>query len=377
MKRHLRILLFSLVLITFPLSTAPATATEQPLSSFTTVSFSKAQRVCNASEKALLINLNGEINKLINQRVQLRKKATGIFSEQEKLLVDTQLLTLDIKISNFTSERDSLEKSCNSKKAAGKVKKCSKSDISQISNWAKDFELKQRELKLQWDKVIAAQNLSDAKSRFIQTSTNQKIYMEMQAAAEVKKEEFDALNAGCTNSGIKLVSRFVPGKAAADQAAAEKAAADKIASDKLASEKSSGVNLPKVGDCWNYTKSEVKDLSNNKSSIPCDQQHTMVTYKVAFWPKTTQDPYVLQSKGDENSVAAAASVFCDSAKRYEENLKSGTRLTTGAFFIPNKALWTSGARWINCLEARLAYSGNSSSDWDFVPWSGAPSVLSP
>ncbi len=362
MKRHLNFVLLSLFLITVPLNTAPASETKQPFSSFMTVSFSKAQRICNASEKALIINLNGEINKLINQRAQLRKKATGIFSEQEKLLVDTQLLTLDIKISNSTSQRDSLEKSCNSKKAAVKVKPCSKSDIAIISNWAKDFELKQRELKIQWDKVIAAQNLSDTKSRVLQTSTNQKIYMDMQAAAEVKKEEFDALNAGCTNSGIKLVSRFVPGKVAADKAAADKAATEKLAEDKAASDKIAGASIPKVGDCWDYSESDYEKISGNRSPVPCTQQHTRVTYKVAFWPKTTKDAYELYSQGSFFSLGGAAATFCGSIQRYEENLKSGTGLSTGSFLLPDKEAWNSGARWINCLEGLKV-------DGAYVPWS--------
>ena len=350
MKRHLRIKLFSLFLFTLPLSTSPASATEQPLSSFTKVAFTKAQRVCNASEKALIINLNGQMNKLMNQIVQLRKKASGILSEQEKLLVDTQLLTLDVRISSYTSERDSLEKSCNSKKAAGKVKPCSKNDVALISNWAKDFELKQRALKLQWDKVIAAQSLPDPKSRVIQTSSNQKIYMEMQAASEVKKLEFETLNAGCKNSGVKLLPQFVPGKVAADQAAVDKTAADKIAADKIASDKSSGVNLPKVGDCWNYSEIEYANISGNQAPVSCEQPHTRMTYKVAFWPKTTMDAYTLFSLNDLRSIGAVAATFCESNQRYEENLKNGRALKTGSFFLPDKALWNSGARWINCLE---------------------------
>lgn len=353
---------FAVVLTIISISAVPISANGSQLSSFKENGFVKAQRICNASEKALIINLNGEINKLINQRAQLRKKATGIFSEQEKLLVDTQLLTLDIKISNSTSQRDSLEKSCNSKKAAVKVKPCSKSDIAIISNWAKDFELKQRELKLQWDKVIAAQNLSDTKSRVLQTSTNQKIYMEMQAAAEVKKEEFDALNAGCTNSGIKLVSRFVPGKVAADKAAADKAATEKLAEDKAASDKIAGASIPKVGDCWDYSESDYEKISGNRSPVPCTQQHTRVTYKVAFWPKTTKDAYELYSQGSFFSLGGAAATFCGSIQRYEENLKSGTGLSTGSFLLPDKEAWNSGARWINCLEGLKV-------DGAYVPWS--------
>jgi len=344
MKRVICGLVISVILI------APNSAIGAQPTGYKSASFSKAQRVCNASEKALIINLNGEINKLINQRVQLRKKATGIFSEQEKLLVDTQLLTLDMKISNFTLEKESLENSCNSKKAVGKVKPCSKSDIALISNWAKDFELKQRALKLQWDKVLAAQSLSDAKSKLVQTSSNQKIYMEMQTAAEVKKLEFDTLNAGCSNSGVKLVPQFVPGKAAADQAAIEKAAADKIASDKLASDKSSGVNLPKVGDCWNYSEIEYGNITGNKAPVPCEQPHTRVTYKVAFWPKTTMDAYTLFALNDLRSIGAVAATYCESNQRYEENIKNGRGLKTGTFFLPDQVLWNSGARWINCME---------------------------
>ena len=350
MKKQIEIMLLSFLLSTLPLTIASASATGHTTSALANVSFSKAQRVCNTSEKALIINLNNEINKLINQRVQLRKKATSIYSEQEKLLIDTQLFTLDLKISNYTSERDSLEKSCDSKKAAGKVKPCSKSDIALISNWAKDFEIKQRALKLQWDKVIAAQSLSDPKSRIIQSSSNQKIYLDMQATSEVKKLEFETLNAGCTNSGVKLVPQFVPGKVAADQAAVDKAAADKMASDKLASDKSSGVNLPKVGDCWNYSEIEYGNISGNQTPVPCEQPHTRVTYKVAFWPKTTMDAYTLFALNDLRSIGAVAATFCESNQRYEENLKNGRGLKTGSFFLPDKALWNSGARWINCLE---------------------------
>jgi hypothetical protein len=367
MKRLIAIWSVAIFLNSVQLSVASIPANGHQLSAAKSVSLSKALRVCTAAEKALIINYTFEIKKLIDQRVPLRNKSKGYLSEQERLLVDTQLLTLDMKISNSTSERDAIEKSCNPNGVSKKVKKCTKSEISLISNWARDYELKQRELKLQWEKILTAQGLLDAKKRVLETSSNQKIYYAMQSAADAKKQEFDALNAGCLNSGVKLVPQFIPAKAAADKAAADKAASDKV----------SGISIPKVGDCWDYSKSEIKEISNNRSSVPCSQLHTMVTYNVAFWPKTYQDPYVLESKGDANSVASLASVFCDSAKRYEENLKSGTRLTTGAFFIPNKVQWTSGARWINCLEARLAYSGSSSSDWEFVPWAGAPAILPP
>jgi hypothetical protein len=353
---------FAVVLTVISISAAPISANGSQLISFKENGFTKAQRVCNAPEKALIINYNGEINKLITQRAQLRKKLNGYLSEEEKLLLDTQLLTLDIKISNSTSERDFIEKSCNAKGVAKKIKVCTKSEITQITNWAKDFELKQRELKLQWDKVIAAQNLIDSKRRIQETSSNQKVYMELRSSADVKKQEFDALNAGCRNSGVTLVPTFNPVKIAADKTAADKAATEKLAADKAASEKIAGASIPKVGDCWDYSESDYENISGNRSPVPCTQQHTRVTYKVAFWPKTTKDAYELYSQGSFFSLGGAVATFCGSVQRYEENLKSGTGLSTGTFLLPDKEAWNSGARWINCLEGLKV-------DGAYVPWS--------
>jgi hypothetical protein len=379
MKRPIKIQLATLFLISFQLSITSVPAHGHQLSPVKSIVLSKALRVCTAAEKALIINYTFEIKKLIDQRVSLRNKSKGYLSEDERLLIDTQLLTLDIKISNSTDARDAIEKFCNPNGIAKKVKNCTKSEISLITNWARDYELKQRELKLQWEKILTAQGIFDSKKRALETSSNQKIYYAMQSAADYKKQEFEALNSGCLNSGIKLVAQFVPGKAASDQAATDKAAAEKLAADKAASDKASGTSIPKVGDCWDYTRSELERISDSRSSVPCTQQHTMVTYKVAFWPKTYADPYGLYSSGSLYSLYGAMQEFCGSIQRYELNLKSGTSLSTGGFLLPSKDAWSNGARWINCMEGLKLYKVGSSSsdDWSYVPWSGDPAVQKP
>ena len=379
MKRLVAIWSVAFFLVSIQLSVASIPANGHQLSPVKSLILSKALRVCTAAEKALIINYTLEIKKLIDQRVPLRNKSKGYLSEQERLLVDTQLLTLDMKISNSTYERDSIEKSCNPNGVAKKVKRCTKSDISLITNWARAYELKQRELKLQWEKILTAQGLLDSKKRVLETSSNQKIYYAMQSAADFKKQEFDALNSGCLNSGIKLVAQFVPGKAASDQAAADKSAAEKLAADKAASDKASGTSIPKVGDCWDYNRNDLEKISDSRLSVSCSQQHTMVTYKVAFWPKTYADPYGLYSSGSLFSLYGALQEFCGSSQRYDLNLKNGTKLSTDGFLLPNKDAWNNGARWINCMEGLKVYKAGSTSsdDWSYVPWSGDPAVQRP
>ena len=291
----------------------------------------------------------------MQEKTQLNKKFNGYLSDQDKYLTKLKINTLNLQILNTTDEIDSIDKSCNSKGNTKKIKQCTNKEINLLNIWAEDFALKQDGLKIQWDKVISAQNLVDQRSKLVETNKNKDLYNKLKNASNVKKEEFEALNADCLNSGVQLSAPFIPGKAASDKAASDKAASDKAASDKAASDKAAsdkaaGSNIPKVGDCWNYSESEYEGLSGNKAPVACNQVHTRVTYKVAFWPKTVEDPYELAAKGNLFSLGSIAAMYCGSTARYEENLKSGSGFSTGFFFLPEKESWARGVRWINCLE---------------------------
>jgi hypothetical protein len=349
MKKVLFLALISVLLVPVQAELANATTSNKAASK------SSALRICSGAEKALLINLNGLWMTLMQEKTQLNKKFNGYLSDQDKYLTKMKINTLSIKILNTTDEIEDIEKSCNSKGTTKKIKRCTNREINRLSIWAEDFALQQDKLKFQWDKVVAAQNLVDQRTKLLETNKNKNIYNKLKSASNVKKQEFEALNADCSNSGVKLAADFTPGraasdKAASDKAASDKAASDKAASDKAASDKAAGANIPKIGDCWNYAESEYESLSGNKKPVACNQVHTRVTYKIAFWPKTIEDPYELSAEGNLFSLGSAASVLCGSTARYEENLKSGRGFSAGTFFLPDKGSWDRGERWINCLE---------------------------
>ena len=121
---------------------------------------------------------------------------------------------------------------------------------------------------------------------------------------------------------------------------------------------STGSTVPKVGECWNATNSEADNWSDwqGQPSTPCSKSHTLYTYSIGTISGVSANTWAKSASSDQTStaVAARADDACSTATLLPK-LGWTQQLVQGFFFLPSKAQWKAGARWIRCDVGVLAF----------------------
>ncbi|HEX4058546.1 MAG TPA: septum formation family protein [Galbitalea sp.] len=128
--------------------------------------------------------------------------------------------------------------------------------------------------------------------------------------------------------------------------------------DSSAPAASGGSGAPKVGECWNATNSEADNWSDweGQSATPCSTSHVLYTYAIGKIEGVSAKTWAKSGSPDQTSTAVADRA--DDACSTEEllpKLKWTQQLIQGFFFLPSKADWRAGARWVRCDVGVLSY----------------------
>ena len=127
--------------------------------------------------------------------------------------------------------------------------------------------------------------------------------------------------------------------------------------------------LPKVGQCFNYTKSQVSASYASKNPISCSALHNMETFAVAKWPLSTNPVDLVES--DTLDIVNELCGFWDTFPNAVNDRLSSTKFNFWAWYSPSRAAWAKGQRWIRCD----AMIGKFSNDKEWPPashisWTG-------
>lgn len=127
--------------------------------------------------------------------------------------------------------------------------------------------------------------------------------------------------------------------------------------------------IPKVGQCFQYTKAQVSAKYAPKNPINCSSSHNMETFAVAIWPVET-NPVDM----DRETTLDIVDELCNFWGTFPN--ASANRLKTSAFnywawYTPSRAAWAKGQRWLRCDAMIGKFS--SAEEWppaSFVSWKG-------
>jgi hypothetical protein len=137
---------------------------------------------------------------------------------------------------------------------------------------------------------------------------------------------------------------------------------------------------PTIGQCWNGTIKDAGDWADwsGSSATACGRSHTLYTYGVGHvtglqptdWAVSASNPAL------RDDVAAAASKTCDApyAKLLPTLPDASHSLLRVFFFVPSRAEWKQGARWVRCDLALLDF-GTSTAHERFAPLPASISTL--
>ena len=115
------------------------------------------------------------------------------------------------------------------------------------------------------------------------------------------------------------------------------------------------VKKPLVGNCYNYTASDVAGDGSTKGPVKCTATHTAETYRVGVW-KEVKGPFELEN----NETWAVANKLC-------QPFKGQSRFFNyWAYYLPTQAQWNAGQRWIRC-DAMISADEKATS---FISWKG-------
>ena len=114
---------------------------------------------------------------------------------------------------------------------------------------------------------------------------------------------------------------------------------------------------PIVGQCWNATMTQANNWADWKGPGPtaCTLSHVLYTYQVGAISGAAASTW--SAPGDSSQLSAevqakAAGACSISALLPHE--KWNQQLISNYFFVPTKAQWKAGARWVRCDLAVLA-----------------------
>jgi len=110
---------------------------------------------------------------------------------------------------------------------------------------------------------------------------------------------------------------------------------------------------PSAGQCWNGTIGNAGDWADwqGGAATACSKPHTLYTYAIGHVSGLQPTDWAVSSSNPalSDKVAAAASATCDEpyAKIFPSSEQPETLLRT-YFFVPTRAQWKGGARWVRC-----------------------------
>jgi hypothetical protein len=129
---------------------------------------------------------------------------------------------------------------------------------------------------------------------------------------------------------------------------------------------------PAVGQCWN---ANIKDAGawadwNGHAATSCAKSHTLYTYGVGHVSGLQPTDWAVSSSNPalRDDVAAAASATCTAPQtKFLPTMgdPAGSLLRT-YFFVPSRAQWDKGARWVRCDIAQIDF-GTSTASERFTP----------
>jgi hypothetical protein len=118
---------------------------------------------------------------------------------------------------------------------------------------------------------------------------------------------------------------------------------------------------PKVGQCFNYTKSDLeRDSPAKKAAVSCSKSHNVEVYRVASY--TYKESPFSMSSSDLWSIANEA------CQPWRGNVAK-TKFNYWFFFIPTRTQWAAGERWIRC-DAAMANIDSKGKVKSYKKWKG-------
>lgn len=118
---------------------------------------------------------------------------------------------------------------------------------------------------------------------------------------------------------------------------------------------------PAAGQCWNASIKDAGDWAawDGHAATSCDKSHTLYTYGVGHISGLQPTDWAVSSSNPalRDDVAAAASKTCNAP--YAKFLPTLTDISQSLlrvyFFVPSRAEWKSGARWVRCDLAQIDF----------------------
>ncbi|HEX3678266.1 MAG TPA: septum formation family protein [Galbitalea sp.] len=114
---------------------------------------------------------------------------------------------------------------------------------------------------------------------------------------------------------------------------------------------------PVSGQCWNATTTQAADWTDwqGTSAVVCTSSHTLYTYQVGKISGETSSSWAASGDGSQLSpeVQTKADDAC-SISTLLPHLKWNQQLIEQYFFVPTKAEWKAGQRWVRCDVGVLA-----------------------
>ena len=127
--------------------------------------------------------------------------------------------------------------------------------------------------------------------------------------------------------------------------------------------------IPKVGQCFQYTKAQVSAKYPPKNPINCASSHNMETYAVEIWPVET-NPVDM----DRETTLEIVNELCNCWGTFPNANTSRMKTSTfnyWAWYTPSRAAWAKGQRWLRC-DAMIG-KFTSAEQWPpatYVSWKG-------
>ena len=127
---------------------------------------------------------------------------------------------------------------------------------------------------------------------------------------------------------------------------------------------SAASQVPKKGDCYYVSASELDARNAISTSIPCKFSHNLETYFVGRLSGNV-DP----NGQSDSALLSRVRNTCIGAWPFPRT----SSLNYFAFYVPTKPQWKSGARWVRC-DAGIDKSNGVTSPV-LLPWSQSAVVL--
>lgn len=108
-----------------------------------------------------------------------------------------------------------------------------------------------------------------------------------------------------------------------------------------------GADTPEVGVCRVLLASDIAPSSNETPAVPCSKPHTAVTIAVGGFPSAA----ITNDSLTNGSLGKKALQACTTAMRKTvggDTTALHTSTVSMAYFLPNQAQLTDGARWYRC-----------------------------